>query len=477
MLISEQDYHEDTSDDTRPQFQGDMRYGFYCKGGFVDLSDLICSTSEEPDPEQTVRPMSGNLSIEELPKNPWQDPVEQRNSILFSVGVSALCVSVVGTFVFLILFFRNDIVDYFLETRLSTLANAMPGILNGLLISISDPVWRIISLALTRQENHRTNQLFENSLVLKRFSFQFISNYSSLFFIAFVKPMFKGSNNPRSCRVGHTGTTPDCLVELETQMMSLVITKATIQQLLEVGIPFLTSRLKQYLAQRENRQDANNEDISNGGAEKELAFASDAMNRYVKESKLPAYQSTIEDYAELVIQFGYLCLFGLAFPMAALVNLLNNLVEVRTDAFKVLAVAQRTNADDAADIGAHYHILQFLGACSVFTNAGLLIYTGNSVEHLFQGYTITTTHKVVAFFLVEHVLFALKASAASLIRDIPGNTYRTLARQDFDLARFFGEGWQNAFRGTSLLEVQDMHIEMAAKNVNMFARASFSGKS
>lgn len=453
-----------------------MRHGFYCKGGFVDLSDLIGRSSEESDIERTAGALPGHLSIEELPKNPWQDPREEQNAMVFSICVSAVCVSVVGTFVFLILFFRNGIVDYFETTGLRPLANAMPGVLNGLLISISDPIWRFVSLMLTRNENHRTNQRFENSLVLKRFSFQFISNYSSLFFIAFIKPLFK-PESIRACRAGYRGNAPDCLVEVETQMMSLVITKATVQQVLEVGIPFFTSRLKQILARRGGHKDSDGDGAeSQTGDEKGLAFASDAVNRYVNESKLPPYHSTIEDYAELVIQFGYLCLFGLAFPLAALVNLLNNLVEVRTDAFKVLAVAQRTNADDTADIGAHYHILQFLGACSVFTNAGLLIYTGNSVENLFQGWGVTTTHKVVAFFLVEHTLFALKACAASLIKDIPGRTHRILARQDFDLARFFGVGWQNAFRGTSLLEVKERHREMASRNVNMFVRASFDGK-
>jgi hypothetical protein len=314
-------------------------------------------------------------------------------------------------------------------------------------------------------------QQFENSLVLKRFSFQFFSNYSSLLYIAFAKPA-------SSCRPGYFDSKPNCMVELESQMMSLVITKATIQQLLEVGVPFIMSRVKQYFSARKGGRVDDGELVTSSEtapAEQALPFASGGNNRYVAESKLPPYLSTIEDYAEMAIQFGFFSLFGLAFPCAAVVNLINNVIEVRTDAFKVIQVAQRTNADDAADIGAWYYILQFLGWFSVLTNAGLVIFTGNSIEYLFN--TDSMVYKVVAFFVLEHILFALKGAAAGLIRDIPGRTHRMLARQDYDAARAFDEGWQNAFRGTSLLEVSDKHRDTARKQCNVFVRASVDGRS
>lgn len=454
------DYHEDMSDETRPQFRGDKRIGFYCHGGFVDLSDLAGDADEE-----------SNIATADLPKNPWQDPTEARNALLVSIAVTSACVSVVAALIFLILFFRGEIVDYFDTTRAAGLKDAVPGILNAIVITGSDPVWRIVSLALTRRENHRTNQLFENSLVLKRFSFQFFSNYSSLLYIAFIKPR-------SSCRNGYYSNKPDCMVELESQMMSLVITKATIQQLMEIGIPFIVSRVKQFLAVRKAGKVNSATPLSPGteqGDGGELAFASTPNNQYVIESKLAPYQSTIEDYAEMVIQFGYLSLFGLAFPCAALVNLLNNLVEVRTDAFKILALSQRTNADDAADIGAWYLILQFLGWFSVLTNTGLLVYTANSVKGLFKPNTdekVETLIKVLAFFIMEHILFALKGAAAALIKDIPGRTHRVLARQNYDIARAFNEGWENSFRGTSLLKVSEEHKKMSTDQCNVFARVS-----
>lgn len=174
-------------------------------------------------------------------------------------------------------------------------------------------------------------------------------------------------------------------------------------------------------------------------------------------------------------RYGYLTLFGLAFPLAAVVNLINNLIEVRTDAFKILVVSQRTNADDAADIGAWYHILEFLGVLSVLTNAGLLVYTGDTITHLFgkdvggpRREDVDRVYKVVAFFVLEHVLLSMRGSVAGLIRDIPRRTLRSLARQNYDMARYFNEGWKNAFRGTSQLEISQHHMKTSEKYLDRY---------
>lgn len=172
----------------------------------------------------------------------------------------------------------------------------------------------------------------------------------------------------------------------------------------------------------------------------------------------------------VIRRFGYLSLFGLAFPPAAVVNLVNNIIEVRTDALKVLVTSQRTNADDAADIGAWYGILEFLGYISVLTNAGLLIFTGNTVQYLFH--TNSLVHKVVLFFVLEHVIVFLKGFTAFLVSDTPGHTLRLLARQEFDIARCFNRGWLDKHRGASLLQVRERDVESCKKFVNQFDMVS-----
>lgn len=47
---------------------------------------------------------------------------------------------------------------------------------------------------------------------------------------------------------------------------------------------------------------------------------------------------TLDDYAELAIQYGYTTLFVAAFPLAPLLAYISNIVEIRTDAGKLLYV-------------------------------------------------------------------------------------------------------------------------------------------
>ncbi len=63
------------------------------------------------------------------------------------------------------------------------------------------------------------------------------------------------------------------------------------------------------------------------------------------------YEGTFEDYLEMFIQFGYVTLFSSAYPLAGLCALLNNLIEIRGDAFKLCCVHQRPFGQRVNSIG------------------------------------------------------------------------------------------------------------------------------
>lgn len=69
------------------------------------------------------------------------------------------------------------------------------------------------------------------------------------------------------------------------------------------------------------------------------------------------YQDTFDDYLELYIQFGYVFLFSSVYPVAAFWALLNNLVELRADAFKMCKLFRRPFMRKVKDIGAWQVVL------------------------------------------------------------------------------------------------------------------------
>lgn len=62
-------------------------------------------------------------------------------------------------------------------------------------------------------------------------------------------------------------------------------------------------------------------------------------------------QDTFQDYQEMFVQFGYVVLFSSAFPLAALCALVNNLIEIRSDALKLCTGLQRPFGQRVENIG------------------------------------------------------------------------------------------------------------------------------
>ncbi|KAI0566941.1 Anoctamin [Gracilaria domingensis] len=480
----------------RSDFRGNEQTGFYSRGGFVHLSDMHPATSGSnragrirtrlirsdlpgvPDHVADVVAMGGTtdpdfvleapvtgLVFADLPVHPYRSKTAFKRRLYVSAAVTlffSLCVAFAS---FSILFYKADIVFLFHSFGANRIANSVPGIATALLISISDPLWKMVSTILTDWENHRTNQSYENSLIVKHFAFQFVSSfcfmshcsccldltkdYISLFYIAFVKP-FTPSD---PCIIGPFSSEPDCMHELQTQLTSLIITKATIQQLLELGIPFIIYQVNRWFKRKveEHQEERMTEE------ERQRLLAEGATLRAVEDdpaiaqlNKAP-YVSTIADYGELVIQHGYLVMFGLAFPLAAVINFFNNVIESRTDLYKLLDVQQRPDADEAEDIGVWLGVLSFFSVASAMTTAGLLTITTPALQKLLPDFIgdSAEAYPAVSFIIFEHIMLGIRWLVRFLVGDKPASAYRTFARQEFLKARCFNVNWKPYYRANN----------------------------
>ncbi len=74
-----------------------------------------------------------------------------------------------------------------------------------------------------------------------------------------------------------------------------------------------------------------------------------------------------------MVQFGFITLFVASFPLAPLMALINNIIEVRVDSWKLTTQFRRPVAAKAHSIGAWQEILGGMAILSVVTNvsAGL----------------------------------------------------------------------------------------------------------
>lgn len=73
-----------------------------------------------------------------------------------------------------------------------------------------------------------------------------------------------------------------------------------------------------------------------------------------------------------VIQFGFITLFVASFPLAPLLALMNNILEIRVDSWKLTTQYRRPVAAKAHSIGVWQEILNGMAILSVVTNVSTL---------------------------------------------------------------------------------------------------------
>ncbi|KAK2858946.1 hypothetical protein Q5P01_003566 [Channa striata] len=239
-------------------------------------------------------------------------------------------------------------------------------LINFVVIMILNMLYERVAIWITDFELPRTKTDYENSLTLKMFLFQFVNYYSSCFYIAFAKgkavsypgnPVYIGHYRNEECDPG------GCLFELTTQLSIIMGGKAIWNNIQEVLLPWLKNLILRHCA-RGNRENT--------------------IPRWEQDYRLQPFSSLglFYEYLEMVIQFGFVTLFVASFPLAPVLALVNNLFEIRVDAWKILTQFRRIVPEKAKDIGAWQPILQGITILAVATNAMIIAFTSDMIPRL-----------------------------------------------------------------------------------------------
>ncbi|KAL4840391.1 hypothetical protein H8958_021697 [Nasalis larvatus] len=254
------------------------------------------------------------------------------------------------------------------NVRVTVTATAV--IINLVVILILDEIYGAVANWLTKIEVPKTEQTFEERLILKAFLLKFVNAYSPIFYVAFFKGRFVG--RPGSYvyvfdgyRMEEastaTGCAPGgCLMELCIQLSIIMLGKQLIQNnIFEIGVPYM---------------------ITVG-----------------RVSVSPSHAPRVS-----VIQFGFVTLFVASFPLAPVFALLNNVIEVRLDAKKFVTELRRPDAVRTKDIGIWFDILSGIGKFSVISNAFVIAITSDFIPRLVYQYSYSHNGTLHGF--VNHTL-------------------------------------------------------------------------
>lgn len=258
----------------------------------------------------------------------------------------------------------------------------VPSIVYSAVVLYLDGKYSELASYLTRFENHRTESDFANAQVLKLALFYFINNFGFLFYLAF---------KSRDMDL------------LEQTLSSLLITRQLLGNLTEQLIPYMSARssLK----------------TEAGKLAKETKSKDTVVNKVDAELLYPTYEGTFDDYLELFVQFGQVTLFAAAYPLASLWSLCNNVMEIRSDGFKLCVSFRRSHRTSSHGIGTWYYAFSALGYLSVMTNCAIFGLHSGFLGKLFPKMSFAGT--LVAVALMEHAMVAVKVCVEMLVPDTP----------------------------------------------------------
>jgi len=346
-------------------------------------------------------------------------------------------------------------------------------------------IYHKYAVRLTNWENHSRQSAHDASLTIKTFSLSAVVAYLGLALSAFVYVPFgeevmtfvqfylfnsdlKGSTQTWSSTVLSTfgnGPTATAVADapeklgnatlakgfwetdggnarsklnpsrLQNQMFAFTVTNQVINTFLEIGLPFILravdsvrsgkglsfsgqsngSAKKKRVMFEDEASGSEVAKIANGKEEREF------MERVRREVALPEY-SLFSDYSEMVTQFGYVSLWSTIWPLAPVMALVNNWLELRSDAFKITVHTRRPIPSRSDTIGPWLESLTFLTWLSALSNSALIYLfrpsdqckvVGTTLQH--EHHRLSTSTSSTEELLFSALFVALAASHGYLV--------------------------------------------------------------
>ncbi|XP_070282453.1 anoctamin-9 isoform X2 [Myotis yumanensis] len=259
----------------------------------------------------------------------------------------------------------------FLEDQVTTAVVVSGALVHYVTILIMTKVNKYVALKLCDYEKSRTFSERESKFTVKFFTLQFFAHFSSLVYIAFILGRINGHPG-KTVRLAGLWKLEEChlsgcMMDLFVQMAIIMGLKQTLSNCMEYLHPWLAHKCRSMRASE--------------AGDPELR---DWQRNYRLN---PVYTfSLFDEFMEMMIQYGFTTIFVAAFPLAPLLALFSNLVEIRLDAIKMVRLQRRLVPRKAKDIGTWLQVLETIGVLAVIANGMVIAFTSEFIPRVVYKY-------------------------------------------------------------------------------------------
>ncbi|XP_037957870.1 uncharacterized protein LOC119687578 isoform X4 [Teleopsis dalmanni] len=406
----------------------------------VELSFRWGTLSTPPELLEPPRPLYKGPLVENNVTGrlePKEAPVWKRRAFRYFVSfpVIGLCLFLVFLVMFIMLRFQDWWDAKLPDESIIGCLSVIPKVLLAGAITLMDEAYFKLAVWLNNRENYRLQSKYENHLIAKVALFQFVNSFLSLFYIAFYLRDEE---------------------KLKEQLAGLLISRQIIGNLRESALPYLIEQWRlaklsfnmwgalsptqvcnksitdfNGTSAAQSKKDTPHRTAMKFIQQKQEDAVSTPTKRNIGqaeiESSLYKYDGTFSDHLEMLVQMGYVVLFSAAFPLAGVCALINNLMEIRSDAFKLAHVHQRPFGQRVANIGTWQNALSILSLAAVIVNCALIGLSGQ-VSRLWPG--LTTAQTIILIVALEHIMLGLRSALTWLLPELPSWLAAEIARAE-----------------------------------------------
>lgn len=190
---------------------------------------------------------------------------------------------------------------------------------------------------------------------------------------------------------------------LRKQVIYFTVTAQIVNLAMETIVPYIKRRgFAKYQEIKSERAAKKGGAVPNP-AVNDTPEEADFLSRVRHQAALDVYEVT-DDLREMVVQFGYLSLFSVVWPLTACSFVVNNWIELRSDAVKICIEMQRPTPHRADGIGSWLDSLSFLAWLGSITSAALVyLFANDGVGPDGTPYDIKGWALLLTIFFAEHV--------------------------------------------------------------------------
>ena len=324
--------------------------------------------------------------------------------------------------------------EVLLDPKFWYITVGLPALL-GLCLPLLNFLLMKLSVMLNNFENYRTESEYRTFLIIKVFSFRFVCYFATLYYYAFVS-----TGSPEAIENG--------IFRVGTGVFVYTTVTHWWQVFLHVYFPILIRRIRMHLRGKRLTEELRileleEEDISrqwNDGNRGDLhernvrlinkrLLLQQAQDDVWLEVMRPAHDS-FPEYIQAVVQFTYVSCFSVVLPITPLICLINYLIGMRLDGFKLCKGRRRPLAEKTGGIGIWEHLLHLIAVFSVLTNCWMMGFTNASFIKLADKIGEVGLFAIVVAW--EHVMLLIKYIMQSSVSSLPKSVRDELKREQYE---------------------------------------------